>query len=101
MLYLEKDDGRGIGWSRVFSTTDSQRELDRFRCTVRAPRQALHVKKSKRDRVYLLLFGKPRETALLMIPIDFGFATPVERAIWESKQPEIAKKYPVPFMSNG
>jgi len=86
MLYLENDDSRGKGWARVFSTTDSERELDTFRCLVRAPRHALHEKKDKEDRIYLSLFGAPRESAILMIPHSLVFSTPLERMKWEKEK---------------
>ena len=86
MLYLEHDDGRGKGWARVFSTTDSERELDTFRCLVRAPRHALHEKKNKEDRIHLSLFGAPRQSAALMIPHNLVFPTALERIAWEREK---------------
>jgi hypothetical protein len=98
MLYLEKNDGRGKGWARVFSTTDSQRELDKFRCLVRAPRQALKIKKKDGERMHLNLFGKPRETAASLLAVNQIFETPIERIAWERTQPAIMKLHPSPYM---
>ena len=97
MLYLERNFGSEVGWVRVFSTTDSAKELNKFRCLVRAPVQAIHQQKNKEDRTYLLLFGAPRDRAVMMIRQDLLFETPVERMVWEKEQPEVFKRHPTPF----
>lgn len=94
MLYAEKT---GRGWVRVFSTKDSQKELDGFRCFVRAPRAALHLPKQKKDRVHLALVAKPAERAVNMLPPERVFATPIERATWERTQEDIVKRWREPF----
>lgn len=98
MLYLEHNFGKGAGWVRIFSTTDNEKELNKFRCLVRAPAQAFHRVNGKRgDRMYLSLFGSPRDRALLMLRQDMLFQTPVERMMWERTQPDIMKRHPTPF----
>lgn len=98
MLYLEHNFGREVGWVRVFSTTDSEKELNKFRCLVRAPIQALHRQNGKEgDRSYLSLFGAPKDRAVVMIPQAVNFPTPIERMVWEKSQPEIMKRHPIPF----
>lgn len=93
MLYLEHNFGKGAGWVRIFSTTDNEKELNKFRCLVRAPTAALY----KKSRVHLVLFGGPRDRALLMLRQDLLFETPVERMMWEKKQPDVMKRHPTPF----
>lgn len=97
MLYLEQG-ARGKGWIRVFSTTDNDKELDKFRCLVHAPRHALHVKAGKGDRTHLTLYGTPKNSAEMMLPAHLCFATPIQRVTWERTQPEVVAKYPVPWM---
>lgn len=97
MLYLEHNFGKGAGWIRMFSTTDNVTELEKFRCLVRAPRQALHKKSGREDRIYLSLFGAPRDRAILMIHADLVFPTPVERMLWEKTQLDVMKRHPTPF----
>lgn len=93
MLYLEHNFGKGAGWVRVLSTTDNEKELNKFRCLVRAPTGAL----KREARVYLCLFGGPRDRALLMVRQDLVFQTPIERMMWEKKQPDVMKRHPTPF----
>jgi hypothetical protein len=101
MLYCEHS-GRGTGWLRVFSSTDNFKELDEFRCLVRAPRCAVEFVNpnaaAQTQRLHLRLFAKPAQAAVAMIPTTLVFSTPVERAVWERSQPDIAKKYPVAWM---
>ena len=97
MLYLEHNFGREAGWIRVFSTSDSVKELNKFRCLVRAPVQALHQQKGKEDRTYLSLFGAPKDRAVLMMRAELIFPTPVERLMWEKSQPEVMRRHPTPF----
>lgn len=97
MLYIEHNFGRGAGWIRLFSTTDNVSELEKFRCLVRAPHQALHRRAGKDDRVYVCLFGAPKDRAVLMIKSELVFETPVDRMLWEKTQPEVMKRHPTPF----
>lgn len=94
MLYLEHNFGKGAGWVRIFSTTDNEKELNKFRSLVRAPTGALYKKSS---RIHLCLFGGPRDRAVLMLRQDLLFDTPVERMMWEKSQPEIMSRHPTPF----
>lgn len=98
MLYLERNFGKGAGWVRIFSTTDNEKELNKFRCLVRAPAQALHKPQRKRgDRLYLCLFGGPKDRALLMLRQELIFETPVDRMMWEKSQGDVMKRHPTPF----
>jgi hypothetical protein len=97
MLYLEHNFGKGAGWIRMFSTTDSVTELQKFRCLVRAPHQAFHKKNGNEDRNFLSLCGSPKDRAVLMIPANLVFETPVERMMWEKTQQDVMKRHPTPF----
>lgn len=97
MLYLERNFGKSAGWIRVFSTADSPKELQRFRCLVRAPEQAFHQSAGKGDRNHLVLFGYPADRATMMLPANMNFETPVDRIAWEKTKPDIMKRHPTPF----
>jgi hypothetical protein len=98
MLYLESQTERGKGWSRVFSDTDNERELTKFRCMVRAHPNSLHVPKDKDDRLYLTLYGDPRARAVVMLPKDLQFPTSVERVQWELNNLKVKQRHPQPFL---
>lgn len=82
MLYLEFNDAKKRPVAKVFSTTDSGAELDKFRCLVKAPK-ASHVKR-KGERPYLVLFGDPREAAAALLVKTFN--SPKERLQWEYEE---------------
>lgn len=83
MLYVEIGSGRTEGYATVYSTKNNTIELDRFRCTVRAPKEALKTLALGAERPHLQLFGAPRDRALGMLPSHVTFKTPIEREIWE------------------
>lgn len=101
MLYAEHVPSHRAGPSlRIFSNVDSHVELDKFRCMVRAPSQAVIIAKTAIEREHLLLFGNPRDVALRHLPADVVHATPMDRVVWEQQtRPEVMKKYPIPFLA--
>jgi hypothetical protein len=99
MLYIERNAGGQQGWSRVFSDKDNERELDRFRCMVRAPQQSLYRPKDKTGRLHLSLFGEPRTRALNMLTPAVIHESTGERILWERTQEHIMKRHPDPFVT--
>lgn len=83
---------------RIYSNVDSHAELDKFRCRVRAPSNALLMAKRSKDREHLVLFGNPREVALRMLPTELIYLTPYDRIEWEKTRVEIMKNHPTPFL---
>lgn len=83
MLYIEIGSGRTEGYVTVYSTKNNTIELDRFRCQVRAPREALKTLVDGAQRPHLQLFGAPRDRAKGMMPHQVTFQTPIEREMWE------------------
>ncbi len=93
MLYMQTHTGRGDERAFIFSDTDSFRELDAFRCFVRAPKMAMYAV----DRPHLVLIGKPRLHAITAMTRAMQFPTPIERMAWERQQDHIMKRNPVLF----
>lgn len=85
MLYMQTHTGRGDERAFIFSDTDSVRELDAFRCFVRAPKMAMHSV----NRPHLVLIGKPRSHAITAMPHNMKFPTPIDRMAWEKTQDHI------------
>lgn len=82
MMYLEYNDAKKRPVAKVFSTTDDSRELDKFRCLVKAPK-ASYVQ-AKGERTHLVLFGDPREAACAILTKTFN--SPKERLQWEYEE---------------
>lgn len=96
MLYLQSSIGtRPV--ALLFSTSDSLKEIQRFLRLIHAPFRALHVAHSTSDRTRAELYAKPRELAIQMIEPSKVFSSPVERVLWELKQPGVCQRHKHPW----
>lgn len=81
-MYLEYSDEKKRPIAKVFSTTNSSSELDKFRCQVKAPK-ASYIQ-AKGERPHVVLFGVPREQAYCMLAKTFS--NPKARKQWEYEE---------------